>query len=104
MSVLLTSLRGEKFQQILPILQALLGLVAGLLAARFVVRLLAVRPEARWWQVLDLLSAPLRAPFAAFDAGQPQFGAVLELSSLAALVLIGALLFLLGGLQSLAHK
>ena len=64
------------------------GALSGLLLARLVGKLLAGREENPALHVLYLLSEPLVALFARPDAGQPRFGAVLEFSTLAALVLL----------------
>jgi uncharacterized protein YggT (Ycf19 family) len=77
------------------------GAVAGLLLARLIVRLFAARPDNPAFDALLGLTAPLVAPLAALDALQPRFGAVLELSTLAAL---GALAIVLIGLARLARR
>ena len=68
----------------------LVGLLGGLLAARLVALLLAVRPDNPAISLLLTLTAPLTAPFRVLDrlAGQPQFGARLELATLVALALV----------------
>jgi hypothetical protein len=68
----------------------LVGLLTGLLAARLVALLFAARPDNPAIGLLLALSMPLTAPFRALDqlAGQPQFGARLELATLAAIVLV----------------
>jgi YggT family protein len=65
-----------------------LGGGAALLLARVVLRLFAARPDNPVVAALFALTTPPRA-LALLDAGQPQFGAVLEFSTLA---LIGLLL------------
>jgi YggT family protein len=73
----------------------LCGIVAGLLFARLIIRLFAARPDNPAFDGLLGLTAPLVAPLAPLDALQPRFGAVLELSTLAALgVLVIALIAL----------
>jgi hypothetical protein len=74
----------------------ILGVIEALLLARFVLRVLAARPDNPVVAALMGLTWPLVAPFAALDAGQPQFGATLEFSSLAPimLLLIGMLVVL----------
>jgi hypothetical protein len=74
----------------------ILGVIEALLLARFVLRVLAARPDNPVVAALMGLTWPLVAPFAALDAGQPQFGAILEFSSLAPimLLLIGMLVVL----------
>lgn len=66
----------------------IVGVLSGLLVARLLARLLAGREENPALRILYRLSQPLVAPFARLDAGQPRFGAVLEFSTLAALVLL----------------
>lgn len=68
------------------------GGVAALLIARVVVRLFALRPAHPSFDLLLHITAPVRAPLAWLDAAQPQFGAVLEISTLVAL-----LIWLIGG-------
>lgn len=68
----------------------ILGAIESLLLSRLVLRLLAARPENPVFAALFLLTAPLRAPLIGLDAGQPRFGAVLELSTLAMCVLVAA--------------
>jgi hypothetical protein len=74
----------------------ILGVIEALLLARFVLRVLAARPDNPVVAALMGLTWPLVAPFAALDAGQPQFGAILEFSSPAPimLLLIGILVVL----------
>ncbi len=64
------------------------GGISGLLLARLVARLLAGRPDNPALLLLYRLSDPLVGPLRRLDAGQPRFGAVLELSTLALLVLL----------------
>ena len=64
------------------------GALSGLLVARLLGRLLAGREDNPALRALYRLRQPLVAPFARLDAGQPRFGAVLEFSTLAALVLL----------------
>ena len=64
-----------------------LGALDALLLARLVLRLLAARPDNPVIAVLYAITAP-RGPLAALDAGQPRFGATLELSTLALFLLI----------------
>lgn len=73
-----------------------LGVIEALLLARFVLRMLAARPDNPVVVALFGLTGPLVAPFADLDTGLPQFGATLELSSLAPimLLLIGILVVL----------
>lgn len=73
------------------------GVVDTLLLTRLFVRLLAARPDNPFVAWLYQLTDPLIIkPFSLLDANQPQFGAVLELStlSLAAVVLmVGSVLY-----------
>lgn len=68
------------------------GAVLALLVARLMLRLLAARPDNAVFGALYAATWPLVALFAPLDAGQPRFGAVLELSTLAACALLAALL------------
>lgn len=78
-------------------LLALGGGVWALLAVRLLLKLLAARPSNPVFALADALTAPLVAPLGLLDARQPRFGAVLELSTLALLGLLG-LLLLIGAL------
>jgi uncharacterized protein YggT (Ycf19 family) len=64
------------------------GALEALLLARLVARLLAARPDNPFMQVLYALTGPLVAPLRLLDAQQPRFGSVLELSTLALMVLL----------------
>lgn len=64
------------------------GAVGALLLARLLARLLAGRAENPVLHLLYKASDPLVAPLALLNAGQPHFGAVLEVSTLVALVLL----------------
>lgn len=78
------------------LLPPLVGLLETLLLARLLARLFAARPDNPAMQVLYLLTAPLVQPLRGLDAGQPLYGAVLEVSTLALLValpLVGLLLW-----------
>ena len=68
----------------------LFGLLEGLLLLRLVALLFAARPDNPLIIVILALTAPLVAPFRRLDqlAGQPQFGARLELATLAAMVVL----------------
>lgn len=66
----------------------IVGIGAGLLVARLVARLFAGRADNSSLAALYRLTDPLVAPLRRLDAGQPRFGAVLELSTLALLVLL----------------
>jgi len=74
----------------------LLGGVEALLLARIVLRLLAMRPDNAFGEALLYATAPLVAPLVALDAGQPRYGATLELASLALFLLLALLLAGLG--------
>jgi hypothetical protein len=65
----------------------LLGASAALLLARLVLRLLAARPDNPVFQLFFAVTSP-PAPLALLDQGQPRFGAVLELSTLALLLAV----------------
>jgi|HigsolmetaAR202D_1030399.scaffolds.fasta_scaffold17038_2 uncharacterized protein YggT (Ycf19 family) len=65
----------------------LLGAVAALLSARLVLQLFAARPDNPFVAFLLWLTNPLIAPLRFLDAHQPRFGAVLELSTLALILL-----------------
>jgi uncharacterized protein YggT (Ycf19 family) len=70
------------------ILTYFLGGLGALLLARLLLSLLAARPDNPAFKALFGLTAPLVAPLQFLDAGQPRFGAVLELSTLALIVLL----------------
>lgn len=80
-----------------PIAVALLGAGAALLGARLLLRLLAARPDNPVLSVFFALTAP-PGPLAALDRGQPRFGATLELSTLALMLVLLALAILLARL------
>ena len=65
------------------------GLVEGLLLLRLVALLFAARPDNVWLALVLVMTAPLTAPFRVLDqwAGQPRFGARLELATLMAMLL-----------------
>lgn len=69
------------------IVAGLLGAVAALPLARLVLRLLAARPDNPVFQGLLAISTP-PAWLAALDRNQPRFGATLEFSTLALLLLV----------------
>lgn len=66
----------------------LIGVLEGLLLVRFIALLFAARPDNPAIMLLLTLTTPLTAPFRALDqlAGQPQFGARLELATLASMI------------------
>lgn len=69
---------------------ALFGLLESLLLLRLVALLFAARPDNPWIILINVLTAPFTAPFRILDqwAGQPQFGARLELATLAAMGIV----------------
>ncbi|HSH78036.1 MAG TPA: hypothetical protein VLA19_05830 [Herpetosiphonaceae bacterium] len=71
----------------------LAGVVEGLLLARLVTLLFAGRPDNPVWELLWAVTWPLVWPWSALDrwAGQPRFGARLELASLAAMASVALL-------------
>lgn len=69
-------------------LPSLLGVLLALLLVRLLLRLLAARPDNPVVALLLAVSQPLVAPLRWLDAGQPQFGATLELSTLTLLLLL----------------
>ncbi len=71
----------------------LVGMFEMLLLVRLIARLLAARPDNPAIQALYLLTDPLVLPLRALDAGQPRFGSILELSTLALLLLLPILGF-----------
>jgi uncharacterized protein YggT (Ycf19 family) len=79
------------------ILTYLLGGLGALLLARLLLSLLAARPDNPVFQALFGLTAPLVAPLRFLDAGQPRFGAVLELSTLALFLLLMVLALVVWG-------
>jgi hypothetical protein len=66
----------------------IVGSVEALLAARLTIQLFAARPDNPALAMLLMLTAPLRAPLAFLDAGQPRYGAVLEYSTLVTMLLV----------------
>ena len=65
----------------------MLGGITALLLARVLLKLFAARPENAIVAALFAITGPLPL-LAALDAGQPRFGAVLEFSTLALIVLV----------------
>jgi hypothetical protein len=65
----------------------ILGAAEALLLARLVLHLVAARPDNPAIAALYAITTP-PAPLARLDAGQPRFGATLELSTLALFLLI----------------
>ncbi|NNJ12593.1 YggT family protein [Chloroflexales bacterium ZM16-3] len=70
------------------ILAWLAGAVEALLLARLLARLLAARPDSPAFAALYAVTWPLVAPLSALDVTQRQFGAVLELSTLATAIIV----------------
>jgi hypothetical protein len=64
------------------------GAICGLLTARLVLKILAARPDSPAVIWLYNLSNPLVAPLSILDREQPRFGAILELSTLAMLLIL----------------
>lgn len=64
------------------------GALSGLLVARLVFKMLAARPDSPAVTWLYTLTGPLVAPLAVLDRNQPRFGAVLELGTLATLMIV----------------
>ncbi|WP_322820672.1 YggT family protein [Chloroflexus sp.] len=67
------------------------GALGGLLVVRLVLKLLAARPDSPAVTWLYNLTDPIVAALAMMDRDQPRFGSILELSTLATLVLIVSL-------------
>ncbi|MEI7644340.1 MAG: YggT family protein [Chloroflexales bacterium] len=97
---MITSDLAEKIRvrarRLVPALVWVAGAAEALLLARLLARLLAARPDSPAFAALYCVTWPLIAPLAALDAAQRQFGAVLELSTLAAAVLMPVIVCLLG--------
>ena len=77
----------QKAPRVRLIVAYILGGLTALLLVRLVLRLVAARPDNPIFAVLLTTTTPPRA-LAALDAGQPRFGAVLEFSTLALIVLL----------------
>lgn len=71
-------------------IQAVLGVVEGLLLARLVGLLFAVRPDNPVFEIVLLATTPLVWPWGWLDvwAGQPRFGARLELATIATMLFV----------------
>ena len=65
-----------------------IGVVEGVLIARFVLRLFAARPDNPVVQAVYGITQPLIAPLRVLDAGQPQYGASLEFATLTLLLVL----------------
>jgi len=81
------------------IIAYVLGGIIAMLLARLVLRLVAARPDNQVFAALFSLTTPPPV-LAVLDAGQPHFGAVLEFSTLALIVLLLITGLLLRFLQS----
>ena len=84
-------------QRIRHIAAGAVGALAALVAARLLLRLLAARPDNPVFGPFLALTAP-PAWLATLDAGQPRFGATLEISTLALLAALIAAALLIAGL------
>ena len=71
------------------IIAYIIGGVEGLLLARLVLRLFAARPDNPFVRTFLDATAPLLTPLAFLEAGQPHYGATLEISTLALIALVG---------------
>ena len=71
------------------------GLIEGLLMARLVTLLFAGRPDNPVWQLLWAVTWPLVWPWSVLDrwAGQPRWGARLELATLCAMAIVAVVAF-----------
>lgn len=83
-----TMQRADRWVRAVPVLT---GVLIMLLLPRLVAQLLASRPDNLVFQVLYAVTDPLVWPLRFLDAQQPRFGAVLELSALAAVPLLSVL-------------
>lgn len=77
-------------QRLRTIVAGSLGAAAALLLARLVLRILAARPDNPVFQLFFAVTSP-PLPLSLLDQGQPRFGAVLELSTLALLLAVTVL-------------
>jgi hypothetical protein len=82
----------------------IVGGVEGLLLARLVLRLFAARPDNPFVRVFLDATAPLLAPLAFLDAGQPRYGVMLEISTLALIALVALAGVIVRMLSSLADR
>jgi uncharacterized protein YggT (Ycf19 family) len=83
-------------------LPPVLGGVLALLVARLLLRLLAARPDNLGVTSIYRLTQPLVQPLQMLDAGQPRFGASLELSTLTLVLVLLVLGYLMWQLAA-AH-
>jgi uncharacterized protein YggT (Ycf19 family) len=89
----------------------IVGGIEALLLARLTARLFAARPEEPIIALLYQITGILTAPLAMLDAAQPRFGAVLELSTLASMLTVAVIGYVLhtamlsvGQSNRLTHK
>jgi hypothetical protein len=87
-------------------LQAVVGAVQGLLLARLVGLLFAVRPGNVVFEVVLAITAPLVWPWGWLDrwAGQPRWGARLELATLATMLTLALVLWAWVSYRTLKRK
>ncbi len=88
----------------LSIISAAAGALAALLLTRLVLQLFAARPDNSIFAAVRAITAPLLAPLAGLDAGQPHFGAVLEWSTLALLLLMIVVIVALASALHVSRK
>ena len=81
-----------------------IGGIEGLLLARLVLRLFAARPDNPFVRVFLDLTGPLLVPLAFLDSGQPRYGAALELSTLALVMLLAIVGMAIGVLHRSADR
>ena len=77
----------QKAPPVRRIIGFILGGLVALLLARLVLKLVAARPDNPVFAALFAITTPPRL-LGTLDAGQPRFGAVLEFSTLALIVLL----------------
>ncbi|MCS6889185.1 MAG: YggT family protein [Chloroflexus sp.] len=78
----------QHIQRVRDAIALLGGALSGLLIARLALKILAARPDSPTVTWLYALTGPLVAPLAVLDYEQPRFGAVLEFSALAMLIVV----------------
>ncbi|WP_322511534.1 YggT family protein [Chloroflexus sp.] len=78
----------QHIQRVRDAIALLGGALSGLLIARLALKILAARPDSPAITWLYALTGPLVAPLAVLDRDQPRFGAVLEFSALAMLIVV----------------
>jgi hypothetical protein len=82
----------------------IIGGIEGLLLARLVLRLFAARPDNQFVRVVLDATGPLLAPLTFLDSGQPRYGATLELSTLALVMLLALAGVAVGALRRPADR